>query len=195
MAAPKGNQYAKGNRGGAAPAGNKNALKHGGYARITFDTLTDEEVEMIRTMDFDGERLIHDEIRLCTILELWIMREIKRLNECELTAAKVVRSETKREFSDEAEREQYLSILREQIEKGGVLPGRAYHQAVHTEAASDVVLRMEELLTRVQARKLRYIQSLIELENLRGHGPLRYIEWNLPEAMGIDVEKFNIDKK
>lgn len=196
MAAPKGNQYAKGNRGGAAPAGNKNALKHGGYARITFDTLTDEEVELIRTMDFDGMQLIREEIVLCTILEYRIMREIKRLNECELTIAKVVRSETRREFSDEMERERYLSILQERIGKGLILPGRAYHQAIHTEVASDVALRMEELLTRVQARKLRHIQSLIELENLRGHGPLRYIERvNLPEAMGIDVEKFNIDKK
>lgn len=195
MAAPKGNQYAKGNRGGAAPAGNKNALKHGGYARIGFDSLTPEEIEMVASMDFDGEQLIREEITLCTILEYRIMREIKRLNECELTTAKVVRSETRREFSDEAERERYLSILREQIEKGIVLPGRAYNQAVHTEAASDVALRMEELLTRVQARKLRHIQSLIELENLRGHGPFRYIERvNLPEAMGIDLERFNIEK-
>jgi len=195
MAAPKGNQYAKGNRGGAAPAGNKNALKHGGYARITFDALTDEEVELIRTMDFDGMQLIREEIILCTILEYRIMREIKRLNECELTVERVVRSETRREFLDEMERERYLSILQERIGKGIVLPGRAYHQAVHTEAASDVALRMEELLTKVQARKLRHIQSLIELENLRGHGPLRHVERvNLPEAMGIDLERFNIEK-
>lgn len=189
MPAHKGNQYAKGNRGGAAPFGNQNALKHGGYARITFDSLTPEEIEMVANMDFDGEQLIREEIGLCTLLEFWLMREIKRLNECELMAAKVVRSETRREFSDEVERERYLSILEEQIEKGVTLPGRVYRQDIHTEAASDVVLRMENLLTKVQARKLRYIQSLIELENLRAHDSIRYIEWNLPEAMGIDVER------
>ena len=196
MPAHKGNQYAKGNRGGAAPVGNQNALKHGGYARISFELLTPEEIELVARIDFDGAQLIRNEIVLCTILEHRIMREIKRLNECELTVAETVRSETRREFSDDAERERYMSILQERIGKGIVLPGREYHLSVSTEAASNVVLRMEKLLTKVQAKKLRYVQSLIELENLRGHSSLRYIEpVNLLEAMGIDAKRANGEKK
>lgn len=41
--APKGNKNAEGNKGGAAPPGNMNAIKHGAYQSIYFDMLNTED--------------------------------------------------------------------------------------------------------------------------------------------------------
>jgi len=41
--APKGNQYAKGNRGGHAPPGNRNAVTHGLFAKI----IPEEDMELL----------------------------------------------------------------------------------------------------------------------------------------------------
>lgn len=51
--APLGNTNAVGNCGGA-PVGNTNALKHGGYSRIFWDTLDEEEKQMLEDGTYRG---------------------------------------------------------------------------------------------------------------------------------------------
>lgn len=79
MAAPVGNQYARGNRGGGAPRGNRNAWKHGGYARIYWDSLSEEEWELLAGMNGDNDALIRDEIAMLLIRQRRLMHIINYL--------------------------------------------------------------------------------------------------------------------
>lgn len=73
--APRGNKNAVGNKGGA-PKGNKNHLIHGGYATVTWDTLTDEERSLIDDIPTDEKTLLIEQIRLYTVRE---RRELKAI--------------------------------------------------------------------------------------------------------------------
>lgn len=59
-----GNKNAVGNKGGAAPRHNKNALKTGEFETLFFDTLNQEEKELLETIPHDKEKLLLQEIQL-----------------------------------------------------------------------------------------------------------------------------------
>lgn len=159
-----GNKNAVGNNGGA-PAGNTNALKHGGYSQIFWDTLDDEEKELINTMEKDPEQMLLDEISLLTVRERRILKSIKKFGEMKggLAVASVIRSEDKRSFKNPDEEQLYLDKIEEQVMKGDRLPGSRYHVTTNTEATYDIVHRLEEALSRCQDQKRRAIESLTRL--------------------------------
>lgn len=180
--APLGNSNAV---GAGAPKGNHNAMKHGGYSPAFWDTLTEEEQAMIAGVEYDGEQLLLDEIALLTVREHRIMASIKKHSEARggQAVAGVVRSEEKREFASDEDRELYEERQQEKIENGDLLPGHPYHITTRTEATYDIVHRLEEALTRCQAQKQRLIQSLNELRIARGDEGKREPENNLLEAL------------
>lgn len=169
MAAPKGNKNAVGNRGGA-PKRNTNALKHGGYAKIFWEDLTPEENSMVRTMPTEPEELLFDQIKLLTVREYRIMRRIAQLSGIEsgLAVDSVIRSEDKRQFADKEEKALYDERIAEKVEAGDRLPGHPYHVQTRTEATHNIILRLEEVLTRIQDEKRRAIESLIRLHRKDG---------------------------
>lgn len=183
--APRGNTNALGNKGHGAPLGNTNAMKHGGYSPAYWDTLTDEEKELLLDAQYDSEQLLLDEIALLSIRERRIMLRIRKYSDSNKgqAVASVVRSETKREFADDAEREQYEAVQREKIAEGKILPGRAYQLSTRTEATYDIVHRLEESLTRCQGQKQKCIQGLHELRVARGDDGKPAPENNLLEAL------------
>lgn len=69
--APKGNQNAKGNRGGGAPKGNQNALKHGLYRKLLPGELQDlmKEVENLDPLD-----MLWHGVELAYAKMLWAQR-------------------------------------------------------------------------------------------------------------------------
>lgn len=73
VGAPYGNKNAVGNKGGAAPAGNLNAVKHGAYQTIYADYLPEAEKEVYEQMPGDAD--LEAEIRL---LRLKITRLLNR---------------------------------------------------------------------------------------------------------------------
>lgn len=73
VGAPYGNKNAVGNKGGAAPAGNLNAVKHGAYQTIYADYLPDDERQVYEQMPGDAD--LEAEIRL---LRLKITRLLNR---------------------------------------------------------------------------------------------------------------------
>ena len=73
VGAPYGNKNAVGNKGGAAPAGNLNAVKHGAYQTIYVDYLPDDERQVYEQMPGDAD--LEAEIRL---LRLKITRLLSR---------------------------------------------------------------------------------------------------------------------
>lgn len=169
MAAPKGNKNAVGNRGGA-PKGNTNALKHGGYAKIFWEDLTLEENAMVYTTPTDPEELLFDQIKLLTVREYRIMRRIAQLSGIEsgLAVDSVIHSEDKRQFADKEEKALYDERIAEKVEAGDRLPGHPYHVQTRTDTTHNIILHLEEVLTRIQDEKRRAIESLIRLQRKDG---------------------------
>lgn len=195
VGAPKGNTNAIGNNGGA-PYGNTNALKHGGYSKIYWDTLDEYEKLMIEEMDYDGEKLLIDEISLLSVRERRIMASIAKHKDARggQAVSNIVRSEEKREFSSEEERQLYENRMADKVATGEVLPGRVYRLTTTTEATYDIVHRLEEALTRCQAQKQKCIESLNKLRFERGDDGKAAPENNLLQALlAATTEDMDID--
>lgn len=165
--APKGNANGVGNKGGAPP-GNQNAVIHGGYSAILFDTLDDTEHSMIDQMEPNEEQLLIDEINLLTIRERRIMLRIDKANKDKLAVYGTVRTERKRAFDTPEEKELYLEMVKKKVEKGERLPGQEYTTQTTTEGAYSIILKLEEALTRCQAQKQRAIDSLNKIRQAQG---------------------------
>lgn len=163
--APPGNTNAVGNRGGGAPLGNTNALKHGGYSQIFWDTLTEEEQELIDTMGQDPERMFLDEIYLLTVRERRILQRIEYFQNIKsgMALESVMRSEDKRQFADEEEKQLYKERIDAEVQSGDRLPGHPYRVQNRTEATYNIIHRLEEALSRCQDQKRRAIESLTRL--------------------------------
>lgn len=130
--APPGNKNAIGNKGGSAPKGNKNAVKTGEFEKIFFNTLAEEEKQLINILPTDKETLLLQEIKLLTIRERRMLERIEELRKFDFTVVK------RREGT---EKDKYT--------------GLEEHQATLGQIQS-----VEDALTRVQARKQKAIDSL-----------------------------------
>lgn len=187
---PIGNKNAVGH--GGTP-GNKNAEKHGGYSTIFFDTLEEDEHEMVSCMDFDGEQLLLDEIALLTVRERRIMQSINKYRNTKggQAVARIGRFEDKREFDSPEDKELYEERQREKVENGDKLPGRSVRLSTETEATYDIIQRLEEALTRCQAQKQRCIDSLNRLREQTGGGSDLVDDWvtAVMEADSDEAEK------
>ncbi len=161
-----GNRNAVGNRGGGAPAGNQNGRKHGGYGRLW--PLSDEEMEMIGTMEYDPEKMLEDEIAMLTVRERRIFRLINQYEHDQLVVSEVKRSEEKREFSDETERSLYTEIVNDKIASGDLMPGHAYHLMTTSEVGIKIIILLEGVLSRIQDQKRRVIDSLARYRRKSG---------------------------
>lgn len=160
--APLGNQNSK-NHG--APEHNTNALKHGGYSKVYWDMLDDEEREMIESVPTDEEVLLMEQIQLFSVRERRIMKAINKYRDIQsgLYVAGVSRFENKRTFKDEEEEKLYDDIQNDKIQKKEILPGKPYQITTNTAATVDVINRLERELTSVQARKTSCIEALTNL--------------------------------
>ncbi|MBY9081008.1 terminase [Paenibacillus sp. HN-1] len=157
--APPGNQNAKGNRGGpGGPPGNKKAVTTGEHETIWFDTLTDKEQELLDQIDMDPVVQAEESIALLTIRERRIMLRIKALMDglsekerSELHELKT--SKDVAEIHNEATGQtRKVPVAREELVLSKVTE-KSYRKI-------DDILRLEEALTRVQAQKLRAIETL-----------------------------------
>lgn len=193
--APKGNQNAKGNSGGpGGPPGNTKGLKHGGYSQIYWDSLDDEEKEMIELMEHDEEQLLIDEIKLLTVRERRIMKSIAKYRDLEANqkgqvVSSIITSEDKRRFASPDEQAEYEERIAAKVASGDRMPGQPYHITTTTEATYDVVQKLEEALTRCQAQKQRCIDSLCKVRQTKGSGGSEIVnDWISGVLGGDDIE-------
>lgn len=158
--APKGNQFAKGNKGNTTP-NNKNALKHGLYESISFDYLNKDEKEMVVDMlsnEYDPLTNVNETIVELRIRQRRMMRRIQELEE----------------NLNEVEKDT-LSIRRLRTEKGiDIVDGNIIE--VPEEVLKEVerhetsyrkindILLIEEALTRVTDSLLRAIKTRNDIE-------------------------------
>lgn len=152
--APKGSKNALGNKGGGAPLGNKNNYKHGIYENIYWDTISDEEMEMIQDMHYEEERMLQEQIALLTIRERRLMITINE------------KKNTKGGLALDSVVSRSLKI------EGNIIKGEEQKQTettTKTISTFEVIQRLEAELTRVQARKTKCIEALskLRLERLK----------------------------
>lgn len=142
----KGNQNAKGNKGGpGAEKGNTRALKTGEYETIYDDLLTEEEKTIMMQQElYDKKYQIMSEIKILSIRERRILKKIQDL-----------------------QNGKEMSIVRMSKSSSNNVAYRNNGTLTTTEAEStiNITQRLEEALTRVQEAKRRYIDSYHKVEN------------------------------
>lgn len=146
--APFGNHNAFANRGGP-PLGSVNALKHGGYSQVYWDTIDEAERAMIQDMPEDEETMLLDQIKLFSVRERRIMQAIEKVKgKDEQMTNTTVKTEV-RVDNDNNESEDESS--------------QPYTLVTSTENKHNVVARLEDELTRVQRAKSQAIATLSKL--------------------------------
>lgn len=139
----RGNQNAAGNRGGAAPQGNKNALKTGEFETLFFDTLKEDEKRLIGLVRLDKKALLLQEIQLLTVRE---RRMLKRIEDIRLSVEKLEDGSQLIGFT--------VTKRKIGLEKGKDTDLKEY------EGKLGQMQAIEDALTRVQARKQQAIDAL-----------------------------------
>lgn len=165
---PLGNENAKGNNGGA-PIGNKNALITGKYERIFKDCLDEEEQEACADLDTDELAQINLELELLTVRERRMMKRIinyeKKKEDIEEKITQVVQVSTqKNSVYDEATGQMKDSMVTTLVPKEMVQMKKSI---------LDKLLRIEQHLTDIQAKKTRAIEikhKIMLIRNPTGGG-------------------------
>ena len=136
-------KYHPGGRPGA-PKGNKNALTHGLYEYIGYETLTDDELEIVELLKgprLDLLTLVHMELALLAIRERRVMLSIEEL----------MRSE-------------FVLVERRTIK--GHWGGDPVDLTVERwHATSEHVMRLERSLDRIDRLKAKYLEMLQEMKS------------------------------
>ena len=163
--APKGNKNAVGGKGNPNPSPPPDMTKHGGYSKVYWDTLDDDEKSLIEDMPKDEEMLLIEQIQLFSVRERRIMQAINKYrNAPEPVAISMTsRMETKRSFKSKEDEELYDDMVREKVEKKERFPGNSYNVSTHTENKDNIITRLESELSNVQAKKTRAIEALTRL--------------------------------
>lgn len=142
----KGNQNAKGNKGGpGAGKKNQNAVKTGEYQTIYDDLLTDEEKQILKQFEMEDKKThILSELKILTIRERRIFKRIQDL-----------------------QKGKDLNITRITKCNSQGLEYKTNGTSTTTEAEStiNITQKLEEALTRIQEAKRRYLDSYHKIEN------------------------------
>lgn len=140
--------------GHGAPKGNKNNYKHGLYERIYWDTLDEEEKQMIQDMHYEEERLLQEQIALLSVRERRLLKTIAEYKEKKGGLA-------------------LESVIQRKLEIDGNIIQDDYQTQTETTTRTistfEVIQKLEAELTRVQAKKTRCIEALnkLRLERMR----------------------------
>lgn len=125
-----------GNKNSTGPPGNKHAVKTGEFESIFFDTLEDDELNLISNIEIEKKKLLEQEIQLLTVRERRMLKRIELLKEKEMT----------------------LVSTKSGVEKGMDTELNEY------EATLGQIQSIEDALTRVQDKKQKAIDSLHKFE-------------------------------
>lgn len=134
-----GNKNAAGNKGGAAPHGNKNAVTTGEFEALLFDCLDEDEKRLAEAVPEDKRQLLLQEIQLITVRERRMMRRIEAIRNSD---------------GDQggSSLEDGMTLVKRQTDFDKDL--KEYRGKLGQ------IQAIEEALTRVQARKQKMIDSL-----------------------------------
>lgn len=156
--APVGNKNAKGNKGGSAPVRNKNAEKHGAYSKIYWDSLDDDELEMMEDIAGDEEQELVMQIKMFSVRERRLMQRIKSYKEIgEKSHGLAVKSVYKKKELEDIVNSDGESIGNGEFKKSKDVT------VTSTEAVMNSIMALEAELTKVQRAKTKAIESLAKI--------------------------------
>lgn len=163
--APKGNKNAVGNKGGGAPKGNKNRLTTGEFESIFFSSLSEEENALIEAVDIDKYNLLKHELQLLTVREYRMMKKIEKIKTS--TKGLNIKDVTKRKL--ESKNVPYTPDIDIDSSDEEVPEKKKYkyieeETTTHTISDFELLYKLEEALTRIQARKIVCINLLAKME-------------------------------
>lgn len=129
----KGNKNAVGNKGGAAPKGNKNAVTTGAYENLLNTVFSADEKAMYENTTIDEKQIIDKEVNLLNIREFRMLKRIENLKNkaSEMTVVKITKKVGDREGT-----------------------------TTEVENVIAQIQRIEVALTQVQEAKRRYLETL-----------------------------------
>ena len=142
-----GNQNAKGKKHGA-PKGSKYGLVTGEYETITMDNLTDDEREFIKKIRMDKIQILQDELVILSVRERRMLRRIEEL----LNSPKGMNIQriTSREVTSRR--------------RNGEVVSSTLDTSKEVEPVTNTIQRIEEGLTRVQARRQALADQIHRIE-------------------------------
>ena len=148
-----GNRNAVGH-GGTGPPGNKNAVKTGEFETLFFDTLNDEERELLEMVQPDKEQLLLQEIQLLTVRERRMLKRIDSLRELEEHPPEEEGDDEPGVISTKVPPGMTVTKYTAGFEKGKITDLREFTGILGQ------IQAVEEALTRVQVRRQRAIETL-----------------------------------
>ncbi len=149
------NLNAAGSTTNGAPKGNKNALKHGGYSAVYWDTLDDEEKSLIMDIPKSEEELLLDQIKLYSVRERRLMSSIRKV--------KVSMMITDNEENIKKTDQIFNTMILTETEKKSRVVQR--EKTINFEHTDNRLLRLEAELTKVQRAKNKCLDSLFRIHN------------------------------
>lgn len=145
---------------------NTNAIKHGGYSSIYWDTLDEDEQEMIDDMDSDEETQLVEQLKLYAIRE---RRLLKAINKIKGNANKTDDVEISSSVFFTFENKEKTVITDEgDVETQTVTKPKPTGTRKDYEKTEFAVSRLEKELTSIQRSKTKVINSLAELRRQKG---------------------------
>lgn len=137
--------------GSGAPKGNKNRLKHGLYEGVYWDTLSEEEKEMLQEMEFDREeQLLKEQLMLFTVRERRLLKSIE--NYKNKPKGLVLESGTIRNLTIQG------NLVKDNEQKQIETTSR-------TISVFEVIQKLESELTKIQSKKTRCIELLSKINS------------------------------
>lgn len=160
-----GNRNAVGNKGGPLKPGDKIAEKHGAYSSVYWDVLDESEKDMIEDIPMDEEMLLIEQIQLFAVRERRIMIAINKYRNMkgEVSLYGFNRSESKRTFKIEEDKQLYEERIEKKISAEERLPGDMYNMQTTMENKDNMIARLEKELSTVQSKKTKAIEALAKL--------------------------------
>lgn len=150
-----------------APLGSQNHLKHGLYSKLYQNVLTEEEKAMIQDMDFSNEEAqLQEQIAMLAIREYRLMKDLEHMratgnpavNKPGMIVDSVIRNEWKREPLSRGD--PAIELSKEEKKKG-----HSYHVTTSAVNSSEIIVKFEAELTRVQKQKAKCIEQLAKVRD------------------------------
>lgn len=157
-----GNRNAKGSKGGAAPLRNKNAETHGAFSKVYWDTLDEDELDLIENMGDSEEEHLLMQLRMFSVRERRLMQSIKKYRQLDVENHGLsIKSSSKTKKVED------LTDCDGESIGNGKYKKVTDTSVTHTESVMNSIMVLEAELTKVQRAKTKAIDSLakIRIEN------------------------------
>ena len=139
--------------------------KKGAYSSVYWDVLDESEKDMIEDIPMDEEMLLIEQIQLFAVRERRIMIAINKYRNMkgEVSLYGFNRSESKRTFKTEEDKQLYEERIEKKISAEERLPGDMYNMQTTMENKDNMIARLEKELSTVQSKKTKAIEALAKL--------------------------------